>query len=249
MKKKLILYSNGDKYEGELKGKKKHGYGIFTWADGSTFTGDWKNDKKHGHATFVEANGETLSGYWKNGKFDQIAGPRTDQRIDLKYLQKSLNLKKLLKFLNKKNKNIEFINDLRIYYDFLEACSTKINTHDKLFDEINSHEQKLYERFRDSFITGRFLPLVSENFKLEKVKSVYGKVLTEYKQHSYTHQLIYSKSNKIYYVLLYRGYDNTNDGYACIENFKDKKLALDFIIKDQARGLKEIKDIEEKIKG
>ena len=79
MKKKLILYSNGDKYEGELKGKKKHGYGIFTWADGSTFTGDWKNDKKHGHATFVEANGETLSGYWKNGKFDQIAGPRTDQ--------------------------------------------------------------------------------------------------------------------------------------------------------------------------
>ena len=34
MKKKLILYPNGDKYEGELKGKKKHGYGIFTWTDG-----------------------------------------------------------------------------------------------------------------------------------------------------------------------------------------------------------------------
>ena len=246
MKKKLILYSNGDKYEGELKGKKKHGYGIFTWSDGSTFTGDWKDDKKHGHATFIDANGETLSGYWKNGEFDQIAGPRTDQRIDLKYLQKNLNLKKLLKFLNKKNTEG---NSPEIYYDFLEACSTKINTADKLFEEINAHERKLNDSFDESFRTGKFLPLVSKNFKLEKVKSVFGKVLTEYKQHSYTHQLIYSKSNKIYYVLLYRGYDITNDGYTCVNNFKDKKLALDFIDKDQARYLKKIKDIEKEIKG
>jgi len=54
MKNSTLKFANGDKYEGELKGKKKHGYGVFTWADGSTFRGDWKDDKKHGHATFVE---------------------------------------------------------------------------------------------------------------------------------------------------------------------------------------------------
>ena len=242
MKKKIINYSNGDKYEGELKGKKKHGYGIFTWADGSTFTGDWKDDKKHGHATFIDANGETLSGYWKNGEFDQIARPRTDQKIDLAYLKKNLNLKKFLKFLNKKNTES---NSPEIYYDFLEACSTKINTSDKLFEEINGHEWKLYESFEDSFITGKFLPIVSENFKLEKVKSVYGKVLTEYKQHSYTHQMVYSKLNKTYYILLYRGYDSTNDGYTCIKNFKDKKLAIEFINKDSKKSAEKIKAYDE----
>ena len=245
MKKKIINYSNGDKYEGELKGKKKHGYGIFTWADGSTFTGDWKDDKKHGHATFIDANGETLSGYWKNGEFDQIASPRTDQKIDLDYLKKNLNLKKFLKFLNKKNKNIEFTNDLEIYYDFLKACSSRINTDDKLFDEISSHERKLYESFSDSFITGKFLSFVSENFKLEKVKSVYGKVLTEYKQHYFIHQMIYSKFNKTYYILLYQGYDVTNDGYICLTNFKDKKLALEFLNKKHKKSAEKIKALDE----
>ena len=33
MKKTIINYANGDKYEGGLKGKRKHGYGIFTWAE------------------------------------------------------------------------------------------------------------------------------------------------------------------------------------------------------------------------
>ena len=56
MKNSTLKFANGDKYEGELKGKKKHGYGVFTWADGSTFRGDWKDDKKHGHATFTDAN-------------------------------------------------------------------------------------------------------------------------------------------------------------------------------------------------
>ena len=65
MKKCTLKFTNGDKYEGELKGKKKHGYGVFTWADGSTFRGDWKDDKKHGHATFIDAKGKELSGYWK----------------------------------------------------------------------------------------------------------------------------------------------------------------------------------------
>ena len=39
MKNTKINYANGDKYEGGLKGKRKHGYGIFTWADGSIFFG------------------------------------------------------------------------------------------------------------------------------------------------------------------------------------------------------------------
>ena len=71
MKKSTLNFPNRDKYVGELKGKKKHGYGVYTWADGSTFRGDWKDDKKHGPATFIDAKGEELSGYWKNGEFDE----------------------------------------------------------------------------------------------------------------------------------------------------------------------------------
>jgi len=40
MKHITLKFANGDKYEGELKGKKKNGYGVFTWANGLTFKGE-----------------------------------------------------------------------------------------------------------------------------------------------------------------------------------------------------------------
>ena len=234
MKNSTLKFANGDKYEGELKGKKKHGYGVFTWADGSTFRGDWKDDKKHGHATFVDVKGVELSGYWKNGEFEQIANTRTDQKIDLNYLKKKLNLKNLIKYLDKKTPDTS---DLNVYYDFLKSCSTKINNKDKLFDEINSHEEKLYDKFDKSFSSGTFLPLVNNNFKLIRVRSIYGPELTEHKQHSYTHQIVHSKINKVYYILVYRGFDYTNNSYISYKKFKDKKLAINFVNKEQKKLL------------
>ena len=234
MKNSTLKFANGDKYEGELKGKKKHGYGVFTWADGSTFRGDWKDDKKHGHATFIDAKGEELSGYWKNGKFDQLASKRTNQKIDLVYLKNNLNLKKLIKHLDKDTGDE---GGFSIFYNILGACSNKINSEDGLFDEIYEHNEKLKKKLEEGLFLGTLLPLISDNFKLEKAITINGPELTDYKQHSYTHQIISSKINKTYYVLVYKGFDYTNDSYYSDKKFKDKKVALNYIKKEQKKLL------------
>ena len=232
MKKGTLKFPNGDKYEGELKGQKKHGYAIFTWADGSTFRGDWKDDKKHGHLTFIDANGEELSGYWKNGKFVQIAGKRVSEKINLDYLKKNLNLKKFIKYLEK---DIGDKGGLSIFDNFLEASSNKISSEEELYNEIVENEEKLHKKLEDGFYSGTFLPLISDNFKLEKAITIKGPVLSEYKQHSYTHQIISSKINKTYYVLVYKGFDSTNDSHYLDKKFKDKKVTINFVNKEQKR--------------
>jgi len=91
MKNSTLKFANGDKYEGELKGKKKHGYGVFTWADGSTFRGDWKDDKKHGHATFVDAKGEELKRLREEDnkvKFTSVEPFRKDPNRGMRFLKK-----------------------------------------------------------------------------------------------------------------------------------------------------------------
>jgi hypothetical protein len=228
MKKSTLNFPNGDKYAGELKGKKKHGYGVYTWADGSTFRGDWKDDKKHGHATFIDAKGEELYGYWKNGEFED----RTNQKIDLEYLKKNLNLKRLIKHLEKDTGDR---GGFTIFYNLLEACSNKINTEDKLFDEIYEHNKKLKKKLVDGLYSGTLLPLISDNFKLENALTTSGPVLHDYRQHIDSHQIISSKINKTYYVFVYRGLDWTNDSHYSDKKFKDKKAALNYIKKEQKK--------------
>ena len=53
---------NGDRYEGELNNKLKHGYGTYTWSYGDSYTGDWVNDKQHGHGVYQFANGARYEG-------------------------------------------------------------------------------------------------------------------------------------------------------------------------------------------
>ena len=235
MKKSTLNFPNRDKYVGELKGKKKHGYGVYTWADGSTFRGDWKDDKKHGPATFIDAKGEELSGYWKNGEFEEL---RTNQKIDLEYLKKNLNLKRLIKHLEKDTGDE---GGFTIFYNLLEACSNKINNEDVLFNEIASHEEKLTKRLEDALYSGTFLPLVCDNFKLENAFTTNGPVLNDYRQHAYSHQIISSKINKTYYVLVYKGLDWTNDSHYSDKKFKDKKAALNYIKKEQNKILIDLK--------
>jgi len=230
-KDRIINYTNGDKYSGEIKNNKKHGFGTFIWKDGSQFFGDWENDKKHGVGTFIDVNGEILSALWKKGKFVHQSYRRADKKINLEYLKKNLNLKRFIKILDKQKQS--WGNDRVIYYDFLKSCSDKKNDYNVLFNEINWHNQKLYRKFEDYFITGQFLPFISENFKLEKVFEIIGPKLTDIKQESYTHQIVSSKINKCFYVLVYQGFDYSNDGYYCREKFKDKKSALNFIKKEQ----------------
>ena len=64
MKKKLqtINYTNGDKYYGEIKKDKKHGFGTYTWKDGSVYFGNWENDKKHEKIIFESHSPQVLAG-------------------------------------------------------------------------------------------------------------------------------------------------------------------------------------------
>tara|TARA_B100000123_G_C25562048_1_gene354441 strand:- start:333 stop:542 length:210 start_codon:yes stop_codon:yes gene_type:complete len=41
----LIIYENGEKYEGEVLNGKRHGYGKFTFKTGTVVQGIWINDE------------------------------------------------------------------------------------------------------------------------------------------------------------------------------------------------------------
>lgn len=61
-------YHNGDKYEGMwLKGK-KHGMGTLYYKEGNLFVGQWKNSEKEGNGTLYLKNGEKYYGEFKSGK-------------------------------------------------------------------------------------------------------------------------------------------------------------------------------------
>ena len=61
-------YHNGDKYEGWWKDNKKHGMGTLFYKDGNLYVGQWKNSEKEGIGTLYSRNGEKYHGEFKNGK-------------------------------------------------------------------------------------------------------------------------------------------------------------------------------------
>jgi hypothetical protein len=65
----VVVWGEGDYYEGGLKGGKKHGQGTFKWADGNTYTGGYVDDNQHGHGTFKWAGGTTYTGAFAADNF------------------------------------------------------------------------------------------------------------------------------------------------------------------------------------
>ncbi len=81
--------TDGDLYEGEFKGGKRNGQGIYynlandQWK-GYKYIGEWKDDSKNGQGIDYDANGRvSLSGVFKNGAFvkSQTVDPNTFTRI------------------------------------------------------------------------------------------------------------------------------------------------------------------------
>jgi hypothetical protein len=69
----VMKYKNGDRYDGEWRGDKRHGRGTMTFRrSGNTYDGDWKDDLKHGEGVFSFANGARYEGAFvdnlKHGK-------------------------------------------------------------------------------------------------------------------------------------------------------------------------------------
>jgi len=44
----VLVYPNGDRYEGDWVNGAKNGQGVLVYMTGDKYTGDWSNDKKDG---------------------------------------------------------------------------------------------------------------------------------------------------------------------------------------------------------
>lgn len=67
----VYLWPNGNRYEGELRNGNFHGQGTMNWANGDRYVGQWANDVAHGLETKTVPDGRTYSGQWNNGCFKQ----------------------------------------------------------------------------------------------------------------------------------------------------------------------------------
>ena len=72
----IMIYNNGEKYDGEWRNDKRNGKGIFISAHyyncknhiGMKYEGDFKDDKFEGYGIAIYSNGDKYEGEWKNNK-------------------------------------------------------------------------------------------------------------------------------------------------------------------------------------
>lgn len=56
----VVIFPNGDRYEGGLKNNVYHGHGIYYFSDGTKYDVSFKNGKKVGKGMFFDTNGNRL---------------------------------------------------------------------------------------------------------------------------------------------------------------------------------------------
>lgn len=139
--------------------------------------------------------------------------------VDLKYLQKNLDLKKFIKQLDK---IINWTNEKDIEYKLYDCCTSK--EYPKIgFDLITEDTMEKMEKL---MWDGKFFQTISDNFKV--LKTIFKKS-KKFKDMGYQYQLIKSEINKTFYITVYQFYDNTNDGYFVTYKSNDKKNAVNKI--------------------
>ncbi|MDR3045988.1 MAG: hypothetical protein LBU51_00020, partial [Bacteroidales bacterium] len=52
-----IKYESGNRYKGEVNGKRPNGKGLFLWVDGTIYVGDWYNNNFDGEGIHIFTNG------------------------------------------------------------------------------------------------------------------------------------------------------------------------------------------------
>ena len=123
------------------------------------------------------------------------------------------------------------------YIELLKKEEKKLekNNSSELLEDIKASYNKFNKDF--TFIANSDM---TKKDKESAMSDVFNKAITynqfvfdeyEEKRQYWIHQVIGSKINKIYYVVIYQGYDYTNDGYYVHRKFNDKKKALDYIKK------------------
>ena len=136
-------------------------------------------------------------------------------------IYKNFDLKKFIKLLQPQ----DFDNQKQIYLDFLQSCSTKKESANQIEERWSKSG---FDNLLDSMIeSGKFFPMMSDNFKLEEKKSFEGDEFGNVMEGR--NELISSKVNKTFYVIIYISEEDGNDGFYVAKKFKDKKKAKIFI--------------------
>ncbi|NUM35615.1 MAG: protein kinase [Candidatus Brocadiae bacterium] len=68
---KIMDYDGGIRYEGQMEGKERSGYGIMTWPSGEKYEGYWKKGKRNGYGVNFYTNGQYYEGEFID---DQLHG-------------------------------------------------------------------------------------------------------------------------------------------------------------------------------
>ena len=65
---KVIKYSSGAVYQGQVDRSRKVGEGRMEWPNGAYYEGKWSQDLPEGRGKFVHSNGDYYEGQWMSGK-------------------------------------------------------------------------------------------------------------------------------------------------------------------------------------
>ncbi|MCZ6847493.1 MAG: redoxin family protein, partial [Alphaproteobacteria bacterium] len=57
---------NGDRYVGDYRNGKAHGWGDHTWPNGDRYVGDYRNDKRHGRGVYTFSSGNRYEGEFRH---------------------------------------------------------------------------------------------------------------------------------------------------------------------------------------
>ena len=81
----LMVFANGDRYEGNWKKGDIDGEGTKTFADGSVYSGHWKKGIFNGHGIYRFPNGDMIEGEWSgnicDGFYQWSDGTRVEGRL------------------------------------------------------------------------------------------------------------------------------------------------------------------------
>lgn len=66
----LLIYGNGDRYEGDFINGMYHGKGVFIWANGERYEGDFFLNKRTGRGIYLWPSGESYEGDFVDGKLN-----------------------------------------------------------------------------------------------------------------------------------------------------------------------------------
>ena len=67
-RRETATYSDGSRYEGDIRDGKRHGQGTFIWAEGGRYEGEWRNDKRTGWGTETWTNGNRYEGEYLDNR-------------------------------------------------------------------------------------------------------------------------------------------------------------------------------------